>query len=196
MPAARRPSTCEQFQQEGYLRWDSLGEFLALGASLEHLAQTYKNAKAQVLAETLDTAIGKFLEFNRNPARKVGEIDNRGSHFYLALYWAQALAAQTKDAELQARFKPLAETLAKNEAKINGELIGAQGKPVDIGRLLPARFRQDVGRDAAERHAERRARRALTRSPAATAPRAHPRCGLPNDRCVHRRPLPMPALKR
>ena len=127
------PKHVEQFQQEGYLRWDSLGEFLALGASLEHLAQTYKNAKAQVLAETLDTAIGKFLEFNRNPARKVGEIDNRGSHFYLALYWAQALAAQTKDAELQARFKPLAETLAKNEAKINGELIGAQGKPVDIG---------------------------------------------------------------
>ncbi len=127
------PKHVEQFQQEGYLRWDSLGEFLALGASLEHLAQAYKNAKALVLAETLDTAIGKFLEFNRNPARKVGEIDNRGSHFYLALYWAQALAAQTKDAELRARFKPLAETLAKNEAKINGELIAAQGKPVDLG---------------------------------------------------------------
>ena len=127
------PKHVQQFQEEGYLRWDSLGEFLALGASLEHLAQTYKNAKAQVLAEALDTAIGKFLEFNRNPARKVGEIDNRGSHFYLALYWAQALAAQTKDAKLQARFKPLAETLAKNEAKINAELIGAQGKPVDIG---------------------------------------------------------------
>src|SRR5471032_2577762 len=127
------PKHVEQFQEEGYLRWDSLGEFLALGASLEHLAHTYKNAKALVLAEALDTAIGKFLEFNRNPARKVGEIDNRGSHFYLALYWAQALAAQTKDAELQARFKPLAETLSRNEAKINGELIGAQGKPVDIG---------------------------------------------------------------
>jgi isocitrate dehydrogenase len=127
------PKHVQQFQEEGYLRWDSLGEFLALGASLEHLVHTYKNAKAQVLAETLDTAIGKFLEFNRNPARKVGEIDNRGSHFYLALYWAQALAAQTKDVELQARFKPLAETLEKNEAKINGELIGAQGKPVDIG---------------------------------------------------------------
>src|SRR5438105_14731119 len=117
------PKHVQQFQEEGYLRWDSLGEFLALGASLEHLAETYKNAKARVLAETLDTAIGKFLQFNRNPARKVGEIDNRGSHFYLAQYWAQALAAQTKDAELQARFKPLAETLAKNEAKINGELI-------------------------------------------------------------------------
>jgi isocitrate dehydrogenase len=127
------PKHVEQLQEEDYLRWDSLGEFLALGASLEHLAQTYKNAKAQVLAETLDTAIGKILEFNRSPARKVGELDNRGSHFYLALYWAQALAAQTKDAELQARFKPLAETLSKNEAKINGELIGAQGKPVDIG---------------------------------------------------------------
>src|SRR6185295_15930792 len=127
------PKHVEQFQHEGYLRWDSLGEFLALGASLEHLAQTYKNAKAGVLAETLDTAIGKFLEFNRNPARKVGGLDNRGSHFYLALYWAQALAAQTKNAELQARFKPLAETLAKNEAKINGELIGAQGKPIDTG---------------------------------------------------------------
>jgi isocitrate dehydrogenase len=127
------PKHVQQFQEEGYLRWDSLGEFLALGASLEHLAQTYKNAKAQVLAETLDTAIAKFLEFNRNPARKVGKIDNRGSHFYLALYWAEALAAQTKDAELQARFKPLAETLAKNEDKINAELIGAQGRPVDIG---------------------------------------------------------------
>jgi len=127
------PKHVQQFQEEGYLRWDSLGEFLALGASLEHLAQTYKNAKAQVLAETLDAAISKVLTFNRSPARKVGEIDNRGSHFYLALYWAQALAAQAKDAELQARFKPLAEALTKNEAKINGELIGAQGKPVDIG---------------------------------------------------------------
>jgi isocitrate dehydrogenase len=127
------PKHVQQFQEEGYLRWDSLGEFLALGASLEHLAHTYKNAKAQVLAETLDTAIGKILTFNRSPARKVGQIDNRGSHFYLALYWAQALADQSKDKELQARFKPLAETLAKNEAKINAELIGAQGKPVDLG---------------------------------------------------------------
>jgi isocitrate dehydrogenase len=127
------PKHVEQFQQEGYLRWDSLGEFLALGASLEHLADTYKNAKAQVLADALDAAIGKILEFNRAPARKVGEIDNRGTHFYLALYWAQALAAQTKDKELQGRFKPLAETLEKNEARINAELIGAQGKPVDIG---------------------------------------------------------------
>ena len=93
----------------------------------------YQNAKAQVLAETLDEANGKFLDNNRSPARKVGEIDNRGSHFYLAMYWAQALAAQTKDPELKARFTPLAEALAKNEAKINGELVGAQGKPVDMG---------------------------------------------------------------
>jgi isocitrate dehydrogenase len=127
------PKHVQQFQEEGYLRWDSLGEYLALGASLEHLAQTYKNAKAQVLAETLDAAIAKILEFNRSPARKVGELDNRGSHFYLALYWAQALAAQTKDKELQARFKPLAEALARNEDKINAELIAAQGKPVDTG---------------------------------------------------------------
>ncbi len=127
------PKHVQQFQEEGYLRWDSLGEFLALGASLEHMADTYKNDKARVLAETLDTAIGKFLENNRNPARKVGQIDNRGSHFYLALYWAQALAAQTRDKELQSRFKPLAEALARNEDKINDELIGVQGKPVDIG---------------------------------------------------------------
>jgi isocitrate dehydrogenase len=127
------PKHVEQFQQEGYLRWDSLGEFLALGASLEHLAQTHKNADVQVLADTLDAANGKILEFNRSPARRVGELDNRGSHFYLALYWAQALAAQGKSAALQARFKTLAEKLAANEAKINAELIAAQGKPVDIG---------------------------------------------------------------
>src|SRR6187551_983603 len=127
------PKHVEQFENEGYLRWDSLGEFLALGASLEHLAQTNKNAKAQVLADTIDEAIGKILEFNRSPARKVGELDNRGSHFYLALYWAQALAAQTKDKELQARFAPLAKALTENEAKINAELIGAQGKPADAG---------------------------------------------------------------
>ena len=132
------PKHVEQFQQEGYLRWDSLGEFLALGASLEHLADTFKNAKAQVLAEALDTAIGQFLDNNRNPARKVGEIDNRGSHFYLAQYWAQALASQTNDAALAAKFKPLAEALTKNEAKINAELIAAQGKPVETdGYYLP-----------------------------------------------------------
>ena len=123
------PKHVQQFQEEGYLRWDSLGEFLALGVSLEHLAQAFKNEKAQVLAETLDQANGKILENNQSPARKVGEIDNRGSHFYLALYWAQALAAQTKDKDLQARFAPLAKALAENEAKITAELIAAQGKP-------------------------------------------------------------------
>ncbi len=127
------PKHVQQFQEEGYLRWDSLGEFLALGVSLEHLAQVFKNEKAKVLAETLDQANAKVLENNRSPARKVGEIDNRGSHFYLAMYWAQALAAQTKDVDLQARFAPLAKTLTENEAKINAELIGAQGKPVDTG---------------------------------------------------------------
>jgi isocitrate dehydrogenase len=127
------PRHVEQFQKEGYLRWDSLGEFLALGASLEHLAQTSGNKDVQVLAETLDEAIGKILEYNRSPARKIGELDNRGSHFYLALYWAQALARQSKSPALAARFKPLAETLAANEAKINAELIAAQGKPVDTG---------------------------------------------------------------
>jgi len=127
------PKHVQQFQEEGYLRWDSLGEFLALGVSLEHLAQVFKNPKAQVLADTLDQANAKILDNNRSPARKVGELDNRGSHFYLALYWAQALAAQTKDKDLQARFAPLAKALTENEAKINDELIGAQGKPVDMG---------------------------------------------------------------
>jgi isocitrate dehydrogenase len=127
------PKHVQQFQKEGYLRWDSLGEFLALGASLEHLAVTFKNDKAQVLADTLDQAIAKFLDNNKSPARKVGQIDNRGSHFYLALYWAQALAEQGKDKALQEKFGPLAKTLTENEAKIDGELIGAQGKPVDLG---------------------------------------------------------------
>ena len=127
------PKHVEQFQHEGYLRWDSLGEFLALGASLEHLAQTTGNENVNVLAETLDEANGKILENNRSPARKVGELDNRGSHFYLALYWAQALARRDNSTALSARFKPLAETLAANEAKIDAELIAAQGKPVDTG---------------------------------------------------------------
>jgi isocitrate dehydrogenase len=127
------PKHVQQFQEEGYLRWDSLGEFLALGVSLEHLAQVFKNKKAEVLAETLDEANAKILDNNRSPARKVGELDNRGSHFYLALYWAQALAAQTKDPELQAKFVPLAKTLAENEQKILAELTSAQGKPQDTG---------------------------------------------------------------
>jgi isocitrate dehydrogenase len=127
------PKHVQQFLEEGYLRWDSLGEFLALGVSLEHLANTFKNKKAQVLADTLDQANGKILDNNRSPARKVGELDNRGSHFYLALYWAQALAEQTKDKDIQARFPKVAKQLQDNEAKIIGELNGAQGKPQDIG---------------------------------------------------------------
>jgi isocitrate dehydrogenase len=134
------PKHVQQFQQEGYLRWDSLGEFLALGVSLEHLSQKFNNAKAQVLAETLDLANARILENNKSPARKVGEIDNRGSHFYLALYWAQALAAQTKDKEVQARFTPLAKALTDNEARINEELIAAQGKPVDLGGYYHPNF--------------------------------------------------------
>ena len=127
------PKHVQQFQKEGYLRWDSLGEFSAFAASLEHVANAFKNAKAAVLAETLDQAIATFLDNDKSPARKVGQIDNRGSHFYLALYWAQALAAQTKDAELQARFAQVAQQLSANEAKINEELIAAQGRPVDMG---------------------------------------------------------------
>jgi isocitrate dehydrogenase len=127
------PKHVQQFVEEGYLRWDSLGEFLALAVSLEHLAATFKNEKAQLLADTLDQANTKFLDNNKNPARKVGQIDNRGSHFYLAMYWAEALAAQTKDADLAARFAKVAQQLQENEAKINEELIGAQGKPQDIG---------------------------------------------------------------
>ncbi|WP_412467745.1 NADP-dependent isocitrate dehydrogenase [Pedobacter sp. KLB.chiD] len=127
------PKHIEQFIEEGYLRWDSLGEFLALQASLEHLSQTQNNEKARVLADALDEANAKFLATDKSPGRKLGTIDNRGSHFYLALYWAEALAAQSKDADLKARFEPLAKTLLENEAKINEELIGAQGKPQNIG---------------------------------------------------------------
>ena len=127
------PKHVQQFQQEGYLRWDSLGEFSALAASLEHIGQQFGNVRAALLAETLDQAIGKFLDTNKSPARKVGEIDNRGSHFYLAMYWAEALAAQVKDKELQARFATVARQLVDNEAAINAELLGAQGQPVDMG---------------------------------------------------------------
>ena len=127
------PKHVQQFQEEGYLRWDSMGEFLALGASIEHLGATLKNAKATILAKTLDAAVSQILDNNRSPARKVGELDNRGSHFYLALYWAQALAAQTEDTVLQAHFAPLAKALSDKEAKILGELVAAQGKPVDMG---------------------------------------------------------------
>ncbi len=127
------PKHVEQFEKVGYLRWDSLGEFLALQASLEHLGRTQDNKKAQVLADALDEANAKFLAENKSPARKVGQIDNRGSHFYLAMYWAEALANQTANAELAEKFTPIAKALQENEAKINEELIAAQGEPQDIG---------------------------------------------------------------
>jgi isocitrate dehydrogenase len=127
------PKHVQQFVEEDYLRWDSLGEFLALAASFEHLANTTGNARAQALADALDAANATFLDNDRSPGRKLGTIDNRGSHFYVALYWAQALAEQTADAELAAKFAPLAKTLTDAEARIVEELIAAQGKPVDIG---------------------------------------------------------------
>jgi isocitrate dehydrogenase len=127
------PKHVQQFQKEGYLRWDSLGEFSAIAASFEHLGNTFRNDKALLLAETLDQAIAKFLDNDKSPARKVGETDNRGSHYYLALYWAQALAAQDRDAGLKGRFAEAAMQLEANEERINAEMIGAQGKPVDMG---------------------------------------------------------------
>ncbi|QWN23462.1 NADP-dependent isocitrate dehydrogenase [Xanthomonas phaseoli] len=127
------PKHVQQFVEENCLRWDSLCEFLALAASLEHLGSRYDNPSATVLAKALDVANGQFLDNNKSPARKVGELDNRGSHFYLAMYWAQALAAQTEDTALQAKFAPLAKALTENEATIVAELNGAQGKPVEIG---------------------------------------------------------------
>ncbi|HEY5649147.1 MAG TPA: NADP-dependent isocitrate dehydrogenase, partial [Nitrospiria bacterium] len=127
------PKHVQQLQEEGHLRWDSLGEFLALAASLEHLSRSTKNEKARILGESLDRATGKFLDNRKSPSRNVNELDNRGSHFYLALYWAQALAEQAEDKDLQTRFAPIAEKLAANEAKVIEELNGAQGKPVDVG---------------------------------------------------------------
>ncbi|MCT7601748.1 NADP-dependent isocitrate dehydrogenase [Aliarcobacter butzleri] len=127
------PKHVQQFQEEGYLRWDSLGEFMALAASLEHLANTQGNKKAQVLADTLDKATGTFLINDKSPARKIGSIDNRGSHFYLAMYWAQELAAQNVDAELKAEFTPIAKAMTENEEKIVKELTECQGKAVDMG---------------------------------------------------------------
>ncbi|MFD2256359.1 NADP-dependent isocitrate dehydrogenase [Luteolibacter algae] len=127
------PKHVEQFTTENYLRWDSLGEFFALAASFEHLADAQNNPQAKVLAETLDQATGQFLENDRSPGRKLGTIDNRGSHFYLALYWAQALAKQDQDASLKEKFTPVAEALTQNEEKIVAELIAVQGSPADIG---------------------------------------------------------------
>ncbi|MNX19543.1 Isocitrate dehydrogenase [NADP] [compost metagenome] len=139
------PKHVQQFVEEDYLRWDSLGEFLALAASLEHLGNRYDNAGATVLAKTLDQANGQFLDNDKSPSRKLGGIDNRGSHFYIALYWAQALAAQDDDAALKARFAPLAKALAGNEQKIVEELAAVQGKAVDIGGY----YRPDVAKAAA-----------------------------------------------
>ena len=127
------PKHVEQFVEENHLRWDSLGEFLALAASLEHLSQVTGNAKAQVLADALDQATAKFLDNDKSPTRKLGQLDNRGSHFYLAFYWAEALAAQSKDAALAAQFAPLAKAFTENEVKIVQELNSVQGKAVDIG---------------------------------------------------------------
>jgi isocitrate dehydrogenase len=140
------PKHVQQFTEENFLRWDSLGEFFALAASLEHLGISQNHAKAKVLAETLDEANGKFLENDKSPARKVGAgIDNRGSHFYLALYWAQALAAQNQDAQLKALFAPVAEKLTASESQIVAELIAVQGKPADIGGY----YRPDAAKAAA-----------------------------------------------
>ena len=127
------PKHVQQFEAEGHLRWDSLGEFLALGASLEHLANSFENRQAQILADTLNDAIARFLKSNKSPSRKVNEIDNRGSHFYLAMYWAEAVATQNADPTLKERFQTLADTLHANEDKINDELLAAQGEPVDVG---------------------------------------------------------------
>ncbi|WP_326503884.1 NADP-dependent isocitrate dehydrogenase [Rothia nasimurium] len=142
------PKHVQQVLEENHLRWDSLGEFLALAASFEHLAKTTGNASAQVLADTLDKATGTFLNENKSPSRRVGEIDNRGSHFYLAKFWAEELAAQGEDADLAAKFTPVADALAANEEKIVAELNGVQGTPVDLGGYYkPA----DVLADAAMR---------------------------------------------
>ncbi|AQT60113.1 NADP-dependent isocitrate dehydrogenase [Cellvibrio sp. PSBB023] len=139
------PKHVQQFVEEGHLRWDSLGEFLALAESLDHFGNVTHNAKAKVFAKTLDQANGKFLDENKSPGRAAGELDNRGSHFYLALYWAQALAAQTDDATLQAQFAPVAKALTENEAKIVDELKAASGKPVDLGGY----YRPDVNKASA-----------------------------------------------
>jgi isocitrate dehydrogenase len=127
------PKHVQQLVEENHLRWDSLGEFLALAVSFEDLGIKYGNSKAKILAKTLDAATGKLLDNRKNPSPKTGELDNRGSQFYLATYWAQELAAQTDDKELQAKFASLAETLADNEKKIVAELAAVQGKPADIG---------------------------------------------------------------
>ncbi|MEJ1972013.1 MAG: NADP-dependent isocitrate dehydrogenase [Lacunisphaera sp.] len=156
------PKHVEQFLEENYLRWDSLGEFFALAASLEHLAITQQHPKARVLADTLDAATGKFLETDKSPGRKLGTIDNRGSHFYLALYWAQALTAQTADAELQAIFKPIAAALTLTETNIVAELIAVQGKPVDVGGYYQPDDAKAGRRPAPQRDAQQNSGRSLS----------------------------------
>jgi isocitrate dehydrogenase len=135
------PKHVQQFLEEGHLRWDSLGEFMALAESFDHLARSAGHAKARVFAETLHAANTKFLDSDKSPSRKVGELDTRGSHIYLALYWAEALAAQSQDPPLQARFATVARQLREQEATIVAELNAAQGKPVDIGGY----YRPDPG---------------------------------------------------
>jgi len=127
------PKHVQQLVEENHLRWDSLGEFLALAVSLEDIGDKTGNSKVKILARTLDEATGKLLDNNKSPSPRTGELDNRGSQFYLAMYWAEALAAQTEDKELQAYFAPLAKSLAENETKITAELKAVQGKPADIG---------------------------------------------------------------
>jgi len=127
------PKHVQQFEKENHLRWDSLGEFLALGASFEHLAQVTGNAKAQVLADTLDAATARFLDENKSPSRRAGEIDNRGSHYFLAQYWARALADQDADADLAAKFAAVADALEGQQATIEAELLAPQGSPADVG---------------------------------------------------------------
>jgi isocitrate dehydrogenase len=127
------PKHVQQLVEENHLRWDSLGEFLALAVSFEDLGIKYNNNKSKILAKTLDAATGQLLDHNKNPSPKTGQLDNRGSQFYLALYWAQELAAQTEDKDLAAKFAPLAKALTENEKKIVDELGSVQGKPVDIG---------------------------------------------------------------
>jgi isocitrate dehydrogenase len=139
------PKHVQQFERENHLRWDSLGEFLAMAVSFEMLAERTDNPRAKLLADTLDRATGRVLEEGRSPSRKAGELDNRGSHFYLALYWAQELARQQDDAGLAERFAPLADILAENEAKIVEELNAVQGSPVQIGGY----YRPDPERAAA-----------------------------------------------
>jgi hypothetical protein len=150
----------QQLLEEDYLRWDSLGEFFALAASFEHLAEFTGNAKAKILADTLDAATGTFLEEDRSPGRSLGTIDNRGSHFYLGLYWAQELARQTADADLAAAFAPVAEKLAAAEQQIVAELNGVQGHPVDIGGY----YHPDVAKVAAVMRPSGRSTRSSTRS--------------------------------